>query len=63
MGNEYTVNDAAFSGRIVLYVKQGNIIASEKLRPEQHLATLPVLIEIMEKAGFQVINPPRSEAE
>ncbi|WP_072265821.1 hypothetical protein [Serratia marcescens] len=59
--NEVVINVAPdFSGRLTVYVENGELKASRPHSPEEFTATLGTFIELAERAGWTV-KPPEEE--
>ncbi|REF42116.1 hypothetical protein [Serratia ficaria] len=59
--NEVVINVAPdFSGRLTVYVENGELKAYRPYSPEEFTATLDTFIELAERAGWKV-TPPEEE--
>lgn len=59
--NEVIINVAPdFSGRLTVYVENGELKAYRPYSPEEFTATLGTFIELAERAGWKV-TPPEEE--
>ncbi|MGG4625189.1 hypothetical protein ACLPHD_12575 [Serratia odorifera] len=59
--NEVVINVApGFSGRLTVYVENGELKAYRPYSPEEFTATLGTFIELAERAGWKV-TPPEEE--
>ncbi|MGX1957063.1 hypothetical protein [Serratia proteamaculans] len=59
--NEVVINVMPdFSGRLTVYVENGNLQAYRPYSPEEFTATLGTFIELAERAGWKV-TPPEEE--
>lgn len=59
--NEVVINVAPdFSGRLTVYVENGELKAYRPYSPEEFTATLGTFIELAERAGWKV-TPPEDE--